>query len=141
MTQSSTRESRRSASGEKLELPLPLLRLLRHLRCLLSTFRHCCPPSHETWRVSHQRAPRIDAHCISLLQHNEKNSVSLNETCTRRAFAARACARNVRNAHASVLRRRVAQRHAYSLEKLKSPMKSAFFASSSCFCLRSRAQI
>ena len=64
---------RRSASGARLEFLPPLLRLLRRFRrCLLSTFSHCCPPSHVTWRVSHQRAPRIDAHCISFTTAQRK---------------------------------------------------------------------
>ena len=79
---------RRSAVVKRLELLLPLLRLLN--RCLLSTFRHCCPPSHVTWRVSHQRASRIDAHCISITTAQRKKQRPHNETCMRRSFYARA---------------------------------------------------
>ena len=33
--------------ARRLEPLLPALRLLHRLHCFLSTFRHCCPPSHE----------------------------------------------------------------------------------------------
>ena len=76
---------RRSGSGVDLELLLPLLGLLRRLHCLLSTFRHCCPPSHEVMAVSHQCGRESTCTAFRLLQQNEKSSVPLNEECTQRA--------------------------------------------------------
>src|SRR5262249_17525032 len=56
---------RRSGSSVRLKLPLPALHLLRCFRrCLLPSSSHCCPPSHGSWRVSHQHASRIDTCCI-----------------------------------------------------------------------------
>jgi hypothetical protein len=80
-----------------LEPLLPLLGLLRRLRCLrLSTFRHCCPPSHVTWRMSSQYGRESTRTAFRLLQHNEKNSLPLNETCTWRTFWTRRSARIAR---------------------------------------------
>jgi len=50
----------KSSKIKKLELELLLLRCL-----LLSTFRHCCPPSHGTWRMSASVRSRIETHRIS----------------------------------------------------------------------------
>ena len=64
MTQSPTRKAEDRGSRVRLKLPLPALRLLRCFRrCLLPTFSHCCPPSHGSWRVSHQHASGIDTRC------------------------------------------------------------------------------
>src|SRR5664279_1504427 len=40
------------------------LELLLLLSCFLPTFSHCCPPSHETWRMSASVRSGIDTHCI-----------------------------------------------------------------------------
>lgn len=51
---------------------LELLLLLRCLRRFLLTFRHCCPPSHVTWRVSHSVHSRIDMHCTVITTAQRK---------------------------------------------------------------------
>ena len=71
--------------------PLLLALLLRRLllRCRFSTFCHCCPPSHGSWRcrISARRESKRTA--FHLLQHNEKSSVPLKEVCTRRSIRVR----------------------------------------------------
>jgi hypothetical protein len=83
MTQSSTRLKPKIGKWrQRLEPLLPALLLLRRFHCLrLFTFRHCCPPSHESWRVSHQCGRESTRTAFHLLQHNEKSSVPLNEVC------------------------------------------------------------
>src|SRR6185312_8331370 len=73
----------RDRQGRRLEPLLPA-GLLRCLHCLLSTFRHCCPPSHEIHggcRISAAaNRPALHSDYYSTI---EKTATPLNETCTR----------------------------------------------------------
>lgn len=131
MTQSSTRlKSKIGKWRQRLEPLLPALLLLRRLRCLrLLTFRHCCPPSHESWRVSHQCVRESTRTAFHLLQHNEKSSVPLNEVCIagRKTHASRRSTTSIHNA--------IALQHTYSIRNdanartfAKTSIKSEFLA-------------
>ena len=103
MTQSSARlKVRRSGSGVRLEPLLPALRLL-YAAAFFLRLAIAALLAMITWRVSHQRAPRIDAHCISFTTAQRKKQCPLNETCMRRAFGAHARVNRARMTRANAL--------------------------------------
>ena len=70
--------------ARRLEPLLPALRLLRRLHCFLSTFRHCCPPSHENMAgVASARVANRHALHFVYYSTTKKTVSPLNETCTR----------------------------------------------------------
>ncbi len=131
MTQSSTRLKPKIGKWrQRLEPLLAALLLLRPFHCLrLLTFRHCCPPSHESWRVSHQCGRESTRTAFHLLQHNEKSSVPLNEVCidARERRASSQATTTLREARA-LIRARSARHRASRPALQKISIKPGFLA-------------